>query len=108
MIASDNRAESVIKRARATVTISIVRDSGPPVFRNTPYLTSVPLTEQVNASVFTVIAVDPNLQVKRREGERDRERGKERGRERKRERKREKESERDRERDRQRDTMMIQ
>ncbi|RUS85647.1 hypothetical protein EGW08_006593, partial [Elysia chlorotica] len=62
VIASDNRAESVIKRARATVTISIVRDSGPPVFRNTPYLVSVPLTQQVNSSVFTVVAVDPNLQ----------------------------------------------
>ena len=90
MIASDNRAESVIKRARATVTISIVRDSGPPEFRNTPYLVSVPLTQQVNSSVFTVLAVDPNLQVRRkiwrdRERERESERVRERVRDRERE-----------------------
>ncbi|GFN78435.1 protocadherin fat 4, partial [Plakobranchus ocellatus] len=60
--ASDNRAESVIKRARATITINILRDVGPPVFRNTPYLVNVPLTKEVNTSVFTVLAVDPNPQ----------------------------------------------
>ncbi|XP_035826838.1 protocadherin Fat 4-like [Aplysia californica] len=59
--ASDNRASSIIKRSRVTVTISILRDSGPPRFVNTPYEINVPINQAVNSSVFQVVATDPDL-----------------------------------------------
>ena len=61
--AVDDRAVTIQKVARATVVINVLRDSGPPVFTNTPYVAGVPITQAVNTTVFTVRAVDPDLRV---------------------------------------------
>ena len=61
--AVDDRAVTIQRVARATVVISVLRDSGPPVFTNTPYVAGVPITQAVNTTVFTVRAVDPDLRV---------------------------------------------
>ena len=63
--AVDDRAATVQRVARATVVINVLRDSGPPVFQNTPYVVPVPLTQAVNSTVVSVLAVDPDLRVSR-------------------------------------------
>ncbi|XP_076458561.1 protocadherin Fat 4-like [Babylonia areolata] len=59
--AADDRAAAIQKTVRATVIINVLRDSGPPVFQNTPYEVPVPLTQAVNTTVITVLAIDPDL-----------------------------------------------
>ena len=44
-----------------TVTITVLRDSGPPRFLNAPYEINVPINNAVNSSVFQVVAEDPDL-----------------------------------------------
>ena len=71
--AVDDRAVTIQRVARATVVISVLRDSGPPVFTNTPYVAGVPITQAINTTVFTVRAVDPDLRVSAPQGRRARE-----------------------------------
>lgn len=58
--ATDNR----IRSALATVRIFITRQiNQPPVFVNTPYETTIESSRQINSTVYTVTAVDSDLQV---------------------------------------------
>jgi hypothetical protein len=61
--ATDNRPASVARTAEATVVITIIRDSGPPQFISTPYITSVAINQAVNTSFFNVQAIDNDLRV---------------------------------------------
>lgn len=61
--ALDNRPQGVQRVAEASVTINILRDSGPPRFVNTPYITSIPITTAINSSVYRVQAIDSDLKV---------------------------------------------
>lgn len=61
--ALDNRPQGVQRVAEASVTINILRDSGPPRFVNIPYITSIPITTAINSSVYRVQAVDSDLKV---------------------------------------------
>ena len=61
--ATDNRPSTVARSAESTVVITIIRDSGPPQFVNTPYITSVPINKAINSSFFNVQAIDNDLRV---------------------------------------------
>ena len=60
----DDRPTSVQKSDQASVEITVLRDSAPPRFVSTPYITSVPINQAVNSTVYTVRAVDSDLKVK--------------------------------------------
>lgn len=61
--ANDDRPLSVRKTADATVEITVLRDSGPPTFTNTPYNTIVPINQVVNSTFYNVRAIDGDLKV---------------------------------------------
>ena len=61
--AVDDRPTGVQRTSDAQVTISVLRDSGPPTFVNTPYVTSVPINQRVNTTFYSVRAVDSDLKV---------------------------------------------
>ncbi|WAQ95445.1 FAT4-like protein [Mya arenaria] len=59
--AVDNRPLSVQKTSQASVTINVLRDSGPPQFVNTPYRTTIPINQGINTTFYTVSAIDNDL-----------------------------------------------
>ena len=59
----DDRPTGVQRTSEAQVIISVLRDSGPPTFVNTPYSTSVPINQQVNTTFYSVRAIDNDLKV---------------------------------------------
>ena len=63
MGAQDNRQPNVQRTTRVTVTITILRDSGPPRFMNTPYEVRVPINRAVDSVVSFVEATDADLRV---------------------------------------------
>lgn len=62
--AVDDRPTAVQRTAEASVQITVLRDSAPPRFVNTPYVTSVAINQRVNTTFFRVQALDNDLKVK--------------------------------------------
>lgn len=61
--AVDDRPTAVQRNAEASVQITVLRDSAPPRFVNTPYITSVAINQRVNTTFYRVQAVDNDLKV---------------------------------------------
>ncbi|XP_041364043.1 protocadherin Fat 4-like [Gigantopelta aegis] len=58
--ATDNRVGNLARVSQTSVVITVLRDRGPPVFHNTPYVVNVPITQAVNSTFFNVLAIDPD------------------------------------------------
>lgn len=60
---SDTGVPSLTSSQRASVIINVVRNQFPPNFINTPYATTINRTVLQGTTVYTVSAVDQDIQV---------------------------------------------